>query len=491
MNDQNEESFEMEKNEMLKWQIIGPLSLLCAFVLAAKHPLPYDLYAASLLGLFFSARWHFRGCFYALVLLISVGIVKHWMGNLHHFWHLGLEGAVACSFFITALAFENSSLKLESLYAQLAAKAAALANSEADLEKTVEDATKRQMIAAEKIDVLQKDLEETQQEKGSFEVLNDVLRKVTSHHQEEKNQLKETSTENQRRLAQAYAQMEDLKKEVSNFKNTDHELEKEQLLGELNSARVEKEQSHLINEKLVRLHAKESMRAQGAMDQLQNVLEEKRNLQQQLRQAIQETATSMLAFKQAEEDQEKNQKDVDSLGRLQQEKLFLQDRLRSYEVELSLLKKTPEELNALRKERDLLASQFARAQEKIQFLSKLEPLYKQLKAQFDEKNQILHETRASLFYVDTELQTLKMEREQMNLQHNPASAPLYKEFIQLDEELASLQKENEELQSLVTHLVGQMPQGSGKDSMEKTLSEALSSIKRKKKIKSKGQDVLL
>ncbi|NCV70087.1 MAG: hypothetical protein EBW55_05130, partial [Betaproteobacteria bacterium] len=79
-------------------------------------------------------------------------------------------------------------------------------------------------------------------------------------------------------------------------------------------------------------------------------------------------------------------------------------------MELSLLKKTPAELELLRKERDQLAAQFAKAQEKIHFLSKLEPLHKQLRAQFDEKNQILHQTKAALFNVDTELQTLKIER---------------------------------------------------------------------------------
>lgn len=474
------ESFQKEKDEMFIWQIIGPLSLLCAFILAAKGPLPYDLYCASLIGLFFSARWHFRGCFYALALLVCLGIFKHWTGELHHFWRLGLEGSIASSLFITALAFENSAMKMESLYSQLNAKEAALAHSEEDLTKLREDTASQQVVSSQKLDTLQKDLEETVAEKESFEVLNDVLRKVTARHLDEKKFLEEHSIQDKRHLAQSLEEIETLQKEISHFKTSDAEVEKTELLNELNQIRVEKEQSHLINEKLVRLHAKESVRAKDAMDQLHAVIEEKRGLQQQLRQAIQDAESSMNAFKEAMEEKQKHQAAIDQMGRLQQEKLFLQERIRAAEVELSLLKKTPEEMDAIRKERDGLAAQFAKAQEKIYFLSKLEPVYKQLRAQFDEKNQILHETRAALFNVDTELQTLKIEKEQKHLQFNPIPEDVASELMTLDGELSSLQKENEELQGLVSHLMTQMPKGD-KNSLADTLQEALSSLKRKKK----------
>lgn len=475
------ENFQKEKDEMLIWQIIGPLSLLCAFILAAKGPLPYDLYCASLIGLFFSARWHFRGCFYALALLLCLGIFKHWTGDLHHFWRLGLEGSIASSLFITALAFENSATKMESLYSQLSAKEAALAHTEEDLTKLREDSSQQQVIASQKLDALQKDLEETVAEKESFGVLNDVLRKVTARHVDEKKFLEEHSIQDKRHLAQSHAEIESLQKEIAHFKTSDHEVEKTELLNELNQIRVEKEQSHLINEKLVRLHAKESVRAKDAMDQLHGVIEEKRGLQQQLRQAIQDAETSMQAFKEAVAEKQKHQVAIDQMGRLQQEKLFLQERIRAAEVELSLLKKTPEEMEAIKKERDSLAAQFAKAQEKIYFLSKLEPIYKQLRAQFDEKNQVLHETRAALFNVDTELQTLKIEREQKHLQFNPIPEDVSNELVVLDEEISSLQKENEELQGLVSHLMEQMPKGEGKNSLTETLQDALSSLKRKKK----------
>jgi chromosome segregation ATPase len=478
--EQTKDPLQSEKEEMLVWQIVGPISLLCAFFLLANGPLNLDLYAAGLIGLFLSARWHFRGCFYALAALIVLGTFKHSMGgDPAHLWRLGLEGSIACSFFITALAFENSSLHIDALQAQMKASAAALAGVEEDLSKTREEAVQRQMIAAEKLDTMQKDLEEAVAEKGSFEVLNDVLRKVTARHQGEKELVEKHAFEEQRRLAQSQAEIEALQQEISQLKAGDFQVEKAALLDELNEARVEKEQSHLINEKLVRLHAKESVRAQAAIEQLQLVVEEKRAIQLSLRQAIQEAESSMQALKQAEEDKAAHREALEQMGRLRQEKMFLQERLKSLEMEISLLKKTPEELEVLRKERDHLAMQFGKAQEKIHFLSKLEPLHKQLKVQFEEKNQVLHETRAALFHVDTELQTLKIERDQKGMQ--PIPEALCNELNLLDQELTTLQKENDELQALVTHLMAQMP--AGKNSLTKTLDEAISSLKRKKKTK--------
>lgn len=490
MNDEERKYFQTEKDETLKWQIIGPLSLLCAFVLAAKNPVPYDLYCIGLVGVFLSARWYFRGCFYALAFLISIGIFKHWIGELHHFWRLGLEGSIASSFFITALAFENSSLKLEALYSQLTAKREALAHSEEEIARTRGEAAQRQMAAAEKLDALQKDLEESQAEIGSFEVLNDVLRKVAARQREEKQALEEFSMQDKRRLAQSYSEIESLEKEVSQFKNTHYEIEKRELLNELNASRIEKEQSHLINEKLVRLHAKESMKAHEAMEQLHAVIEEKKRVQQQLKEVISKAEASMDALKKSAEEQEVHRSDLEQIDRLNGEKLVLEEKLHSAEIELSVLKKTSGELESLRKEREQSALQFAKAQEKIHFLSNLEPLHKQLRAQFDQKNQILHETRSALFKIDTELQTLKIEKDQRNLQWNPIPEPLCSELAQLDEDLIALQQENEELQSLVSHLTSQIPQKEGKNSLAKTLDEAFSSVKRKKKVKSKEQDLL-
>ena len=186
----------------------------------------------------------------------------------------------------------------------------------------------------------------------------------------------------------------------------------------------------------------------------------------------------MLALKSAEKDQEKYQHALSQLERIQQEKLFLTERLSAAELELSLLKKSSSDSSFLEKERDRLASQLNKAEEKIGFLSKLEPLHRQLRLQFEEKNKVLQETRAALFHVDTELQTLKIEREQ---QAHILPEKITQEFVQLDEQVISLEKENQQLQALVSHFITQLPQGQKKTSLTKTLDEALFAAKQRRR----------
>ena len=80
----------------------------------------------------------------------------------------------------------------------------------------------------------------------------------------------------------------------------------------------------------------------------------------------------------------------------------------------------------------------------------MEPLFKQLKKQFDEKNQILHETRSNLFVTDTELQRLKIEKEALEL--NPLPKEVERELETLSEHVLALEEENQELQELISVL---------------------------------------
>ena len=84
----------------------------------------------------------------------------------------------------------------------------------------------------------------------------------------------------------------------------------------------------------------------------------------------------------------------------------------------------------------------------MQSLAQIEPLFKQLKNQFDEKNKVLHQTRSELFKADTELKTMQIEKDQSALL-------LPEEIFELDEEIVRLEEENQELQDLVSVLSGQ------------------------------------
>jgi len=112
------------------------------------------------------------------------------------------------------------------------------------------------------------------------------------------------------------------------------------------------------------------------------------------------------------------QEGADELGALQKEKAELLEQVHKNESEIAHFREKsvdPAAMEALKKERDSLSEMLVLAQEKIQTLSQVEPLYIQLKKQFAEKNEILQQTRADLFKADTELQALKLEKEQISL----------------------------------------------------------------------------
>jgi hypothetical protein len=141
-----------------------------------------------------------------------------------------------------------------------------------------------------------------------------------------------------------------------------------------------------------------------------------------------------------------------------------------------------------------LQERLAATERRMNQLLQMELLYKQLKVQFEEKTQVLHQTRSALFKAETELQTLNLEKSE-----NSAllPEPLSKELSQLDEEIENLRGENRELQELVTHLTERLPQASHrtplpkvKSSLEETLRESLLPKRKKKAKKATEQDLL-
>lgn len=106
---------------------------------------------------------------------------------------------------------------------------------------------------------------------------------------------------------------------------------------------------------------------------------------------------------------------------------------------------------------ELPAADLAHLQEKVKALTAVETLYKQLRAQFAEKNETLHETRAVLFRTDTQLQTLQLEKEQRELHFDPVPKEVQRELSLLEKERAALEEENRTLQELITHLMESSP----------------------------------
>ena len=93
----------------------------------------------------------------------------------------------------------------------------------------------------------------------------------------------------------------------------------------------------------------------------------------------------------------------------------------------------------------------------IRRLKSQEALLKQLRRQFDEKNDVLHETRVQVFQLEGLLFALQKEAEELRLDDDAPYHGLLTQLHELDEERALWQQEALALQQLVSSLV-QQPQ---------------------------------
>jgi hypothetical protein len=416
------------------WQILGPIFVIAAYALAPRDPL---ILGVGVLGLLLSSRWQLRGFSYALALLGLAAIGEHAFLTNRHLWQLGLEGSYAIAFFITSLSSQQRTSTLQSLSGQLNARDASIRNLEEEALKTHESSTSLQIALQEKIDAIQKEIEGVQSELSSLLILNEVLRKTEAVHAREKASAFDELLDTQRKMAYVQTELEESERMAARLADGNALItENRELAVQLNGARFAKEQARLISETLAREHAKESLRATESTTRLLA-------LQSQFSALKMESDTLHAHLEQFSAERDRFHIAHQQLEEVQTERNFLKERLVHAELELS--QKTP-----------VSTEEIAHLQQKIAALIRYESLYKQLKMQFEEKGTLLHQTRAELFHTDTKLQTYMLEKEQRELQHNPVSDEMSREIAALEEECASLEHENAELQSLIT-LLSEMP----------------------------------
>ncbi len=405
------------QKEPLIW---GPIFLLFTLALAAPFAIAYDILLLAASGFFLSSRMQMRGCCYALAFLGIISVIRHAFLVQDHLWALGIEGSLCIAFFITALAFEEKASLIHSLEAQIETRKSAIENLEDELSKAKEAQQDQQILFQEKVALLQKELEEVQTEHSSILILNEVLRKTTARHIRETEEAREKLRQANIEEEQFRKEIDECKAELFILKTSDAWAKNQELMKELNQARYDQEQTHLMNETLTRLHAREIFKAKDAES-------ESASLKEMLQAAHQETQ------------------------RIQAECNFLKERL-----DAAML-----ELESQKPKIDLqIVEKLKFAEEKMLHLSQIEPLFKQLKKQFEEKNQTLHQTRSDLFKADTELQKLKMEKAVLDM------APLPKEVVEeldsLTAQVEVLEEENRELQEIVSSLSQIPPSGKKK-----------------------------
>jgi DNA repair exonuclease SbcCD ATPase subunit len=413
--------------------IWGSVSLLCTLAIAAKASIPADLLGLALTGLYLCTRLQMRGCYYALALLGVFAAFKHAFFTTDHLWQLGIEGSLVLAFFILALASEQAAVSIASLQQQLQTRQATVANLEDELAKAQEAHLAQQMTLSEKVCSLQKELEELQADHSSILILNDVLRKTTARSES----ALAAKGDLEWHIAFLKAELQETRKDLERVADIEAlAVQNRELLQELNAARCAKEQTHLINETLARLYARESLKAKEA-DQ------EAADLTSQLSAARKEVERVSISLQEQL-----------AIARNQVDTLTVQLERASTVQKFHEVKGDPQ-----------LVEKLAYAEQKMVHLSQMEPLLKQLRKQFEEKAQVLQETRTHLFRTDTELQKALLEKTALELSSFPE---MEQELQVLGEQVEALEEENEQLQELVSALTDNSPDAAKRKKKVKT-----------------------
>jgi hypothetical protein len=400
----------------------GPVSLLVTLCLAMFHGGNLDLAIAVALGLVLSFSFALRGLLYSLSLLFLSALSKHLFFLDQHLWQMGIECSVAIGFMMCALASELVRYKEDALEAKLESQGRALGNLEEDAMRSREENLDEKIALQHRLEELQKEIDEIASESASLQILNDVLRKSALKKESAETEI----ADKEKRIAELLNEIE-MQSSVSVPEATDLQEVNEKLLEELNMARVEREQTYLINETLVRMHSSASRKAKEQAEQYEQLSEQKDLLQQRLHE--------LEAYRGL---------DVDAMElELQQARLKIAEVIdqRSVAIEAERNQWT-ENLS----ERDRMIALF---QERVCELSETQALYFQLKKQFEEKSAILHQTRKELFRTETALQAAQLEQKWEEMEFPLFETILSSEVTVLESEMLSLETENAELSAII------------------------------------------
>lgn len=356
----------------------GPISLVATLSIALQKISNLDLAFACAIALFFCFSMKTKGLFYALFVLCCSAFFKHFFFLNEHLWQVGVECSCALGFLITSFSAELFDLKQSCMVNEMQGRAQQIGSLEAIIRERDEERASLQRA----VEAYQKQEREWKAQIASLEILNEVLRQSGA----KKVAAEEEIIAKERRIAELLDEMA----ERSFVSNQDEWVdEKRNLLNELDLARSEKEQSYLINETLVRMHATSEKKAKEQQMLFEQILSEKEALSRKLSE----------------------------------------------------------------KERALPLFEELADEKSLRELNELRAQHAQLREQFEQKNVILHQTRRELFRIDTLLQAHQNNEMQAKEELPLHESLLCRELIQLAKENSSLEKENRELFDLATDLM--------------------------------------
>jgi hypothetical protein len=465
---------EERKEMILFWLLLGPVFLLASLFLASYTNAPqYDLWLISLLGCYFLAKFPRWGLIFSLGIVVLRSLWKH-IGSESHTWQLGLESSIALGFVITHISFQRFGSYLGALNQKLSERETKAVELETKYKTEVEALAKDKDAALESLWKAIAEKKEIEEQSVSLNGLLKTLRTSVKQQDFEREQFALQMAENSKIIRSFELDIQKLREEKEKLKDVQKIKESEEALQQkLNDTRVEKYQAQLINESLAKLLSKEMGKAKDSekeiakssseIESLTSLLKlREQELEEKLskRSSEMEALTSLLKTMQ-QEAKEKEQKEAllvqslkEEMQKKEQEVFIAKDQIALERTQLlaevGALKREIRESQEKLQEKHLLAktyeTKFAEDREK-------EASFIQLRKQFDEKTELLHDTRVQLFHTETKLLAFERERFNSFQEEDESFKQMAKLLAELQEEVLNLENERKELTAFISHLL--------------------------------------
>lgn len=396
------------------WILLGPAFILTTLFLTSFASINNkDLFLFSIGALVFCQKKRQKGLFYSLLVLAALSLFKHFQIPSGHLWQLGIEFSLSLGFFISYFSFEHINEVIKSYDAQKASQNDALEKLEEELKKEADFHQRQHKNFQYEIDRVNFQLEEKKLEVDSFKNLVENLKTTLNENDRDKEKLFSQIKEKEKQVQLLRETIEEFKEDLQNLKPENDD----DLLEDLKRSKSEKEKIEAFSKALAKKLEEETF----LRKEKENELEEIRIKNEQDKNKIEELLKAKQSLQTAIEE--------------------LQEQLHSSSEE-----KTPSENLLSQKE---LLSQY---ENKISELKKTESLYYQLRAQFEDKNKVLSETRKELFHANEKIASYLKAKESLSLEETVLEKDLHDQLGSFEKETAHLEEENKHFQEIITNL---------------------------------------
>lgn len=486
------------------WALLGPfLVLLSIAILLFKVSDHWYIPFCALIGIPLCAKWHIKGMISTFILLSVVLFSTYQDLDLdERYWHIGLALAIAFSFIILTLSFEET----EGLLQKLQFESQSRMDNFVKLDHKWKEAevvwSEDKEALASQIKSLAGSLSKVEEEKQTFYKLAQLAKDELTTIRDQHEKLIQDLIYKKQQIAELHERVEETELTIQGFLSTDAEKQIELLKDSLSSAELTQEQLKLDNEAL-------EANLRSLEQACQTSEEEKSCLAHELQYCQERELALTLQVEAQLQEKENYEKDVEQLKEqlnaleCQCEQQLICEReqqstLREdYEQQLArhqeisqCLKKTFEEQQAELEEKyrllqtsstEELAKQHERyfalqksfedqmvqlqsqvddKKEQSQdspFMHAIEAKYLQLRSQFQEKSDTLNATRREVFHLQEKLLKWEKDLEEDKLSGVPKSeGQLIRELMKLDKQFDLMKQRYEEEIDQLTDLISSL-----------------------------------